>query len=621
MNLKLKLAGSAFAAALFAVQAGAAPFSSVGSTGISDADAGSFTALVNPNATDEAKGLMRYLSAIYGKGVLSGHQTSYTIATADDELSKIKGWTGEAPALRGFDFMDVINSWGAPHADSALAWAKRTGGVLSLCWHWRLGGASFNNATAPWYPETDATVNADLKKLGDQLQRFADAKIPVLWRPLHEPPGKWFWWHTNGADIYKRLWKHMYDYLVNERKINNLIWVYSASDGGTSSTDWYPGNDYVDIMGVDGYGEQWQTYWNGLWSMTGGGKKMQAMTENKKFPGWNTDTPWLWTLCWNNEIFNALSDNDFKTFYNNAATINIDDLPTYNGKATWAAMLPHASALSSSGTAKSSSSAAQQASSASTGTSSAAASGDFVTIEDFNDAATSQTTLGAALGLARHAGYWYGYIDTDHGGTTTMTPDVINDDTQLAKAVTDCGSGDQCLHITFDLGDGYAYPFAGVGFNLLDAGESVDLSSMTKFTFRAKGTGTLRFKFMTSKVTDGYPKGSNWGDMGVDIKLTSEWKTYVIEPKDILPQAYSAQATDKLTWNDCKDKVQKIHLATGTAMTAGQKLDLYIDDMVMEGVTLKTFGGDATTKLVQKRATVKLNPARARHYDLLGRRR
>jgi len=310
------------------------------SSGIPDAQAGKFTELSDPKATVEAKGLMRFLSSIYGKRVLSGHQASYTWATAEAELAKIKEWTGETPATRGFDFMDVINSWGAPHAANALEWGKATGGIVQMCWHWRLGGQSFNNAAMPDNPETDATVNADLKKLGDELQKFADAKLPIVWRPLHEPPGKWFWWHNGGADRYKRLWIHMYKYLVQTRGLHNLIWVYSSSDGGTSNGDWYPGNAYVDVLGVDGYGEQWQTYWNGLWSMCGSGKRMQAMTENKKFPPWSANTPWLWTLGWNNEIFNALGSGDFKGHYNAPNTINLDDLPTYGGKVTWDRMIP-----------------------------------------------------------------------------------------------------------------------------------------------------------------------------------------------------------------------------------------------------------------------------------------
>jgi len=329
-------------AALLALTAGSAVSFTIP---IPDDKAGSHAALVNPNATIEAKGLMRYLSSIYGSHVLSGHQLSYSVATGNDELAKIKGWTGEAPALRGFDFMDVINGWGAPNAAEGLKWGA-SGGIVSLCWHWRLGGKDFYS---PSYhaggtsfpsgdPATNSTINDDLKKLGDELQKFADAKIAVLWRPLHEPPGNWFWWHDGGADQYKKLWIRMYDYLVNTRKLNNLIWVYSSSDGGASRSDWYPGNQYVDIVGVDGYGGQWQNYWNGLQSISGG-KRMAAMTENGKFPDWNKSYPYLWVLSWNNEIFNGLGANDFKAVYNDPNTINFDDLPTVTENVTWKSMI------------------------------------------------------------------------------------------------------------------------------------------------------------------------------------------------------------------------------------------------------------------------------------------
>lgn len=317
---------------------------------IPNASAGSHTGLVNPKATPEARGLMRYLSSVYGKNVLSGHQASYTWSTAESELASIRSWTGETPAVRGFDFMDVINSWGAPHAGHALRWGQ-TGGIVTLCWHWRLGGRDFYNTG--YYgndgrgynwpsgdPTTNATINDDLRKLGDELQKFEDAKIPVLWRPLHEAPGSWFGWHTIGSANYVRLWRHMYDYLVKTRGIDNLIWVYSAADNGTSNTAWYPGNDYVDIIAVDGYGENWQTYWNGLYSMSGNGKRMAAMTENKKFPPWSTSHHWLYTTSWNNEVFNSLGSGDYRSHFNHPNTLNYDDLPTTNASRTWDAMLP-----------------------------------------------------------------------------------------------------------------------------------------------------------------------------------------------------------------------------------------------------------------------------------------
>lgn len=72
--------------------------------------------------------------------------------------------------------------------------------------------------------------------------------MPVLWRPLHEAGGGWFWWGNSGPEAYKQLYILMYDRLVNHHGLNNLIWVWNGQD-----KDWYPGDEYVDIIGEDIY--------------------------------------------------------------------------------------------------------------------------------------------------------------------------------------------------------------------------------------------------------------------------------------------------------------------------------------------------------------------------------
>lgn len=340
--------GTCIAAAGGSPSGGGSAAGTPGTGGISDAEAGSYTTLVDTNATPEAKGLMRYLSSQYGKKIIAGHQCSYTWATAESEYNQIKQWTGKAPAIRGFDLMDVINGWGSGYTEKAVAWGK-SGGIVTMNWHWRLGGADFYS---PAYhaggtsfpngdPTTNTTINSDLKKLGDELQKLADAKIPVLWRPLHEPPGNWFWWHTAGAGQYVKLWKHQYNYLVNTRGLHNLIWVYSGADNsGYKDGSWYPGNEVVDIAAVDGYGGNWQTYFDGLKGLSGG-KRMVGMTEGQGFPDWNASRTYMDALSWNNEIFNGMGQDKFRQFYGDAHTVTLDDLPTAGGKAAWDQMLPH----------------------------------------------------------------------------------------------------------------------------------------------------------------------------------------------------------------------------------------------------------------------------------------
>ena len=72
--------------------------------------------------------------------------------------------------------------------------------------------------------------------------------IPVLWRPLHEASGGWFWWGAHGADNYIKLWRLMYERFTHVHRLNNLVWVFNGEHA-----DWYPGDAYVDIIGEDIY--------------------------------------------------------------------------------------------------------------------------------------------------------------------------------------------------------------------------------------------------------------------------------------------------------------------------------------------------------------------------------
>jgi mannan endo-1,4-beta-mannosidase len=82
--------------------------------------------------------------------------------------------------------------------------------------------------------------------------------IPVVWRPLHEAAGNiyeyngglaWFWWGADGAESFKQLWIYMFEYFESQG-LNNLIWVWTTQ---TKDDDFYPGDEYVDIIGRDIY--------------------------------------------------------------------------------------------------------------------------------------------------------------------------------------------------------------------------------------------------------------------------------------------------------------------------------------------------------------------------------
>ena len=147
-------------------------------------------------------------------------------------------------------------------------------------------------------------MKSDLEKIVPYLQQLQQANIPVLWRPLHEAAGKWFWWGNGSAASYVKLWHFMYDYF-KAKGINNLIWVWTSEK---ADSDWYPGDDYVDIIGTDMYGQDGTAvsaaamadrfntlayrYPTKMISLTECGTVSDVPTQ------WNSNAQWSWFMPW-----------------------------------------------------------------------------------------------------------------------------------------------------------------------------------------------------------------------------------------------------------------------------------------------------------------------------------
>lgn len=254
--------------------------------------------LVNPNASDNAKRLMTYLCDIYGTDILSGQYCDE--GAFGHENATIWKMTGKYPAMLGLDMIGyspsrVANGSASTATDLAIEYWER-GGIVTFCWHWN---APTKYITGTWYsafykehtnidleaimngkdPEGYELLMQDIDAIAEQLQRLEDAGVPILWRPLHEASGGWFWWGASGAEAYKKLYILLYDRLVNEYGLDNLIWVWNGQD-----KDWYPGDEYVDIIGEDLYpGEKVytpQTYKYFAASEYTDAKKMIILSEN-----------------------------------------------------------------------------------------------------------------------------------------------------------------------------------------------------------------------------------------------------------------------------------------------------------------------------------------------------
>ncbi len=183
-----------------------------------------------------------------------GHATPLEL----DDIAKV---TGRQPAILGLDYIDPRDNTAVN--DRVTAW-RGSGGIVTLCWHWDAPdiGAGYENskkdfdlvaALKPGTPQNIA-LHRDLKQIGYLLAVLRDRRVPVLWRPLHEFSGDWFWWGKHGPDAFKALWALMYDEFTYRRGLGNLIGVLGWS-GQNVDPAWYPGRERVDVAGADIYAE------------------------------------------------------------------------------------------------------------------------------------------------------------------------------------------------------------------------------------------------------------------------------------------------------------------------------------------------------------------------------
>ena len=315
------------------------------------------SAPVSANASIQAINLYNYLKTNFGSKIISGTMANYS--TNITEATWVHTNTGKWPALTCFDFINhtwANQNWVEYTAPFTLgqAWWNNNG-IVALMWHWRdplTKSGSFNTYSAS-YPDgttfdvtkvTDTSsaeykaMIADIDLIAGYLQQFKDANIPVLWRPLHEAEGGWFWWGAKGAEPFKALWKLMFDRLVNYHGLNNLIWVYTTS-ASTNAATWYPGNDYVDILGMDIYpganqhGSQYISF-NKVREFTGG-KKIITLSECGSVPDpalmLEYGDTWSWFMPWNGDYTESASHNGatwWVKFFNYDYVITRDKMPS-----------------------------------------------------------------------------------------------------------------------------------------------------------------------------------------------------------------------------------------------------------------------------------------------------
>lgn len=300
---------------------------------------------VTPNASPEAVALLQYLQDISGKHILSG-QHNFPISR-DRNTQFASNYIGKTPAVWSQDFGfaedgDKDSYLARPSIVEEAIRQHKLGSIITLCWHAVPPTAEEPVSFQP-LPGSDSTKLASVQgrltdnqfrdvlrrgtalhkqwmkqvdEIAGHLKQLQEAKVPVLWRPYHEMNGDWFWWggRHEGKYTTAALYRQIFDRLVNHHKLNNLIWVWSVDRPSRPDREfakYYPGNEYLDVLSIDIYGNDFdQSYYDGLMALSQG--KPIALGEVGNPPSTeilDAQPNWAYWVVWAGMVRGTSRDN------------------------------------------------------------------------------------------------------------------------------------------------------------------------------------------------------------------------------------------------------------------------------------------------------------------------
>ena len=294
-----------------------------------------------PNLSKEAYALLEVFYNISGKYILTG-QHNYP-NTRDRNSQYAAEYTGKTPVIWSTD-------WGhAREGDSDSYLARpdivdeairqhKLGSIVTICWHAVPPTADEPVTFRPLpgsSPDSLASVQghlldrqfrdiltpgtvlynrwcAQVDSVAVYLKKLQDAHVPVLWRPYHEMNGDWFWWGGRQREYSTRaLYIQLFDRLINYHKLNNLIWEWSVDRPNNPEmqfSNFYPGNEYLDILALDVYRNDFnKAYYDSLLALADGKPIVLGEVGNPPASEILTEQPdWAYYVIWAGMVRNTL---------------------------------------------------------------------------------------------------------------------------------------------------------------------------------------------------------------------------------------------------------------------------------------------------------------------------
>ncbi len=301
--------------------------------------------------------------------------------------------SGHYPAVGGFDMLFAAGGhheegWFRGYTENNLVMTEQLwemGGIPTYTWHWKVGedtifytqqegyrnagctegvtktadnNTCFNYTKAfkdSTCKEIDATsqvykdIVADVDIVSGYFKELEEKGIAVVWRPLHEASGGWFWWGVGSPECYVQLYRLVFDRMVNTNKLTNLIWVWNINtdpkfgyDYSALNAEWYPGDEYVDIVAVDIYDpllnhNSAANYFNKIVSDVGT-KKLIALSENGAIPDIDSIAEdkaywsyWMtWSQTWSGNFLEKTPADMWQRNLDDERIIALDNMPGWD---------------------------------------------------------------------------------------------------------------------------------------------------------------------------------------------------------------------------------------------------------------------------------------------------
>lgn len=307
--------------------------------------------MVNPNATAETVALFYNLKTLSKTKFVIGQQDAFSsFYNNDGGDSDIKKTTGSDPGLLGSDFMFITDD---QNDGSASNWffqqekqikadavkAYNLGMINIFSWHLRepYEGKHFYTSEMTDFQKANAFKSilpdgenheyykTKLEKVAEVANSMIGANgelVPFVFRPFHEFDGNWFWWGSAycSPQEYIALWQFTVKYLRDTLGVNNMLFAFSPDNSFTTEAQYlerYPGDDYVDVLGMDNYGDLNN---QGAAGVERANKKLKIVSdlalERVKIAAF-TETGYFVTPGTNAPIPNFYSENLYQTITNN----------------------------------------------------------------------------------------------------------------------------------------------------------------------------------------------------------------------------------------------------------------------------------------------------------------